>query len=716
MSNFLPVFNRKADRPFYNNKEDKRDMGRKYLVLIADDIKENLLLLRKIIESMDYNVQEAANGKEGLEIARLQKPDLIISDILMPVMDGFQFCREVKEDDELKNIPFIFYTATYTDKKDKEFALKLGADKFIIKPTESDEFIKIIQGVTKDVEKGKIKPKKPSLNEEKEIFKLYSERLINKLEKKMLDLEKEITERKQVEKELKSSEERLKTIYEFAPDAFYMNDLKGKFIDGNKAAEKITGYKRKELIGASFLKLKLLSPMQIPKAAALLARNALGKSTGPDEFILNRKDGTQVPVEIMTHPVKIKGQTIVLSIARDITEPKQAEEERQKLQMRLQQAQKMEAIGTLAGGIAHDFNNILSAIIGYTELALDDIEEETLLHNNLQEVFKAGKRARILVKQILTFSRQREQESQPVQVKLIVKEALKLLRASMPTTIEIHQDIQSDSVVLADSTQIHQVLMNLCANASYAMREKGGVLAVKLEDVELDTYFASKHPDVKPGLYMKLTVGDTGHGMSPEILERAFDPFFTAKRKGEGTGIGLSVVHGIVKEHRGIILAYSEQGKGSTFNVFLPVTEAEAESDTRKEKSIPKGTEHILFIDDEQTLVDLGKQMLESLGYKVTAKTNSLEALELFKSQPARFDLVITDMTMPKLTGEELAIEVLAIQSDIPVILCTGFSTEIDKKKAKAIGIRAFLLKPIFKQQIAETVRKVLDLKKEGGG
>jgi len=393
----------------------------------------------------------------------------------------------------------------------------------------------------------------------------------------------------------------------------------------------------------------------------------------------------------------------------EITERKQAEEEKLKLQMQLQQAQKMEAIGTLAGGIAHDFNNILSAIIGYTEIALDDVKKETLLHNNLQEVFKAGKRAKNLVKQILTFSRRSEQELQQLQVKYLAKDALKLLRASLPTTIEIRQDIQSDSFVLADPTQIHQVLMNLCTNAGFALQDKGGVLEVKLEDMELDTDFTSRHPDMKPGSYMKLTVSDTGHGMPPDVLERAFDPFFTTKKKGEGTGMGLSVVHGIVKNHGGTVTASSEPGKGSTFKVFLPVIEAKADSEKKKEGTIPKGKEHILFIDDEQGLVDLGKLMLESFGYKVTAKTSSVEALKLFKSQPDKFDLIITDMTMPSMTGEELAKEILAIRPDIRVILCTGFSQKIDKEKAESIGIRTLLLKPILRQQMAETVREVLD-------
>ena len=392
----------------------------------------------------------------------------------------------------------------------------------------------------------------------------------------------------------------------------------------------------------------------------------------------------------------------------DITERKQAEEEKQKLQTRLQQSQKMEAIGTLAGGIAHDFNNILASMIGYTEMSLDEVEKGSLLYNNLQEVFKAGERAKGLVKQILTFSRMGGKELQPVQVMDIAEEALNLLRASIPSTIKIQSNIKSDSVIMAEPAQIHQVLMNLCTNACHAMREKGGTLKFTLEDVEIDLEYAQKYPDIKPGAYMKLTVSDTGCGMSPEVLGRVFEPFFTTKRQSGGSGMGLSVVHGIIKSYGGTITASSQPGKGSTFDVYLPVSETEIEPDAREEKPIPKGTESILFIDDEQAIVDMGKQMLESLGYQVTVKTNSVEALNLFKSQPDRFDLVITDLKMPDLTGDKLAEKVLDIRRDIRVILCTGFGTKLDKEKAESLGIQSFLFKPILKRQMAETVREVL--------
>jgi signal transduction histidine kinase/CheY-like chemotaxis protein len=392
-------------------------------------------------------------------------------------------------------------------------------------------------------------------------------------------------------------------------------------------------------------------------------------------------------------------------------ERKRAEEDRKTLQAQLVQAQKMESIGTLAGGIAHDFNNILSVIIGFTELTLYGAKKESSQYKNLREILIAGNRAKDLVQQILTFSRQADQEQKPVQVKLIVIEALKMLKSYIPSTIEIKQNVQSAAVVMGDSTQIHQVLMNLCTNAAHVMEEKGGVLTVNLSDIELDSEFISNYPDLKPGPYVNLTVTDTGSGMTPNVLDKIFDPFFTTKEKEEGTGLGLSVVHGIVHSHGGTIYAYSEPEEGSTFKVFIPAIERRLKHEDRVEQPIPTGTERILLIDDEPVIVNMSKEILSSLGYNVVTRTSSIEALEFFKAQPDRVDLVITDMTMPKMTGEVLAKEFMQTRSDIPVILCTGFSARIDEKKAKAMGIKAFVSKPVLKQEIGETVRKVLDEK-----
>jgi CheY-like chemotaxis protein/two-component sensor histidine kinase len=315
------------------------------------------------------------------------------------------------------------------------------------------------------------------------------------------------------------------------------------------------------------------------------------------------------------------------------------------------------------------------------------------------------------VKQILTFSRQSEQERKPMHITPAINEGLKLLRSSLPSTIEIQQNIAvapEGEVVLADPTQLHQVLMNLCTNAAHAMRDKGGVLSVKLSVMEADAQLVSQHSSLTEGHYVCLTVNDTGHGMDAAVMERIFDPYFTTKKIGEGTGMGLAVVQGIVKSYGGAISVSSEPGKGTTFHVFLPRIEQEVPAVVEALAEPATGSERILFIDDEETLVDLGKEILESLGYHVSFTTSSSEALETFRAQPDAFDLIITDMTMPGLTGKELAKELLALRPDIPIILCTGFSEIIDENQAKGIGIREFVMKPYAVINLAHVIRKVL--------
>ena len=522
-------------------------------------------------------------------------------------------------------------------------------------------------------------------------------------------LKKNLAELTQREEELRESEERFRVLFEHAPDAFFFVKSDGSLVRGNKAGEKLTGYKDGELVGKNILETGLISAEDFPKAARFLEKSQNGEPTGPSEFAMYQKNGGAIYAEISTHPVNLKGEKFVLGIARDITDRKKEEQERKKLEDQLQQAQKMEAIGTLAGGIAHDFNNILGAVMGYAELALHEVENKSLPDQYMREVLHAGRRAKDLVKQILTFSRQTDQERTPVLVRLIVKEVVKLLRASLPSTIEIHQNIQSDALVMGDPTQIHQVMMNLCTNAGYAMRDQGGRLTVNMESVELDPEFTAGLPNLKSGPHLKLTVSDTGPGIPESELDRIFEPFFTTKEKGEGTGMGLAVVHGIVTGHGGDVIVGSEPGQGTTFTVFFPAIERRIEPVARPEIPPPSGTESILFVDDELALANAGKHMLESLGYDVITRTSSSEALELYEYQPDRFDLVITDMTMPGLTGDQLAQKLMEIRSDLPVILCTGFSARINEEKALASGIRAFVSKPVLKRQIAKTIRKVLD-------
>ncbi len=393
----------------------------------------------------------------------------------------------------------------------------------------------------------------------------------------------------------------------------------------------------------------------------------------------------------------------------DLTERMEAEEEKKALGRQLRQAQKMEAVGTLAGGIAHDFNNILSAVIGFTEMAMEDAPPDSFLSHNMEQVLQAGLRAKHLVQQILAFSRQSEHEMRPVQLDRIIQEACELLRASLPTTIAIHTDIQSDAFIMGDPTQMHQVLMNLCTNAGHAMRDRGGRLTVALRDADEDEIQERRLTGLAADAYLLLTVEDTGHGIPPTIIDRIFDPFFTTKEHTEGTGMGLSVAHGIIKSHGGSIDVASRPGEGTTFRIYLPKVRRRTANTPPDPLPLPSGTERVLFVDDETMLVDMSGQILQRLGYQVTACTSSLEALQHFQRDPAAFDLVITDMTMPRMTGKELAVELLKINPQLPIILCTGFSETITEEAAKRLGIQAFILKPIVMSDLAKTMRKVLD-------
>jgi signal transduction histidine kinase len=460
------------------------------------------------------------------------------------------------------------------------------------------------------------------------------------------------------------------------------------------ASEEMTGFG-----DASALELHRTSQLDIPfivvSASSGEEAAVMAMRSGADDYILRNNLKRLVP-----------------ALEREVREAalrRQERETRGRLETRLRQAHKMEAMGTLAGGIAHDFNNILSAIFGYAELAQGVLAAESPAQPFLLEVLKAGERARELVKQILAFSRQTELEVKPVQLSAVVEDTLRLLRASLPTTINIVKELETKALIMGDPGQIHQVLMNLCTNAGHAMRDKGGTLTVILKHVELDDLHHLTYPDLKPGPYAKLTVSDTGYGMHREVLERLFDPFFTTKEKGEGTGMGLAMTHGIVQDMNGVIDVYSEVGKGSSFNVLFPAIERRSEPEVRVTPQLPRGSERVLLVDDERTLTDMGRRLLESLGYSVKAFTDPVAALEFFRREPQGVDLVITDMTMPGLTGDQLAMKMMAVRKDIPIVVCTGFSIKIDDVRAQKLGIRALVNKPILRGDLAVTLRRVLD-------
>jgi signal transduction histidine kinase len=559
-------------------------------ILSVDDKSENLYMLEALLRGYGHEVDSASDGLRALQLTSRGRYDLIISDILMPRMDGFQLCRELKKDDRLRDIPFIFYTATYTDPRDAAFALSLGADRFLVKPLEPEEFIKTIEEVVAQKTAATFTDSAEAVSEDEAIYlKEYNARLINKLEKKMLDLEA-----------------------------------------ANRA------------------------------------------------------------------------------LIEDIEERERAARERARLEDKLRHAQKMEAIGTLAGGIAHDFNNILAGIIGFAELGLHEVANPLSADQHFREILKASQRARDLVRQILAFSRQREQDRQPIELSDTVKEALKLLRATIPVSIDIVSKIEEGTpTVLADSTQVHQIVTNLVTNAWHAIGNKPGTITVRVNNFPVDEDFARANPDLRPGRYVRLSISDNGSGIPAEMLGRIFEPFFTTKGPDEGTGLGLSVVHGLMKSFDGAITVYSNAGEGTTLNLFFPALEFGAAPAKPEEFPEPRGHgERILFVDDEAVLTMLGGRFLTRLGYTPITQTDPRAAIALFKDQP--FDVVITDLTMPHFSGIDFARCLWEIRPDARVVLTTGYSATLDCKRAQELGFSDLLLKPYTVHGLGETLQRVL--------
>ena len=509
----------------------------------------------------------------------------------------------------------------------------------------------------------------------------------------------DVTEQKRAEED----RERLLKAIEQVAETILITDAKGNIQYANPAFEQVTGYSQKEAVGETLRILK--SGEQNESFHRKMWQTLTSGDTWKGRLINRKKDGTFYTEEATISPVLDETGEVVnyVAVKRDITNEI-------RMEVKLRQSQKMEAIGTLAGGIAHDFNNMLFPLMGYSEMLKDDLPADSPLQSHVDEIIRAALRSKDLVKQILAFSRQGDQEIKPIKLQPIVKEALKLLRSSIPTTISIQQDIDPGcGIIVADPTQVHQIVMNLATNAYHAMEATGGRLKVHLKQERLEPG-QSLLPELVPGEYALLTIADTGIGIGKDIMDKIFDPYFTTKETGKGTGLGLSVVQGIVKSCDGDIRIYSEPGKGTEVHVYLPIMAPKGvDIQTDPSEPIQSGTEKILLVDDEATIVKMEQQMLERMGYRVTIRTGSVDALEAFKANYDAFDLVITDMTMPNMTGIQLAEAIKKIRPEIPVILCTGFSHQINKEKSKALGIQGYVMKPVIKREIAEVIRKVLD-------
>ena len=525
------------------------------------------------------------------------------------------------------------------------------------------------------------------------------------------------TERRNALRAIEESEKKYRSLVEYSTDHIFMLSLEGVYLASNG---RIPPFKTVstgcDIVGRSYEAL-------FPPEIADIYRDKFGQVTAEKRTVSFEFDmpGPDGPIFIYhtLYPI-LQGSelTAVGGICRNITEKKTAElekeafhAERMSLEKKLQQSRKMEAVGTLAGGIAHDFNNILTSIIGFTDICLSETVKGSTMQEDLQEILQGANRARDLVKQILAFSRQETQETAPVQMQLIIKETLKLLRSSLPSDIRIQERLETSSLVVANPTQIHQIVMNLFSNAAYSIEKTGGTIDITLRDVTLfptknDPFFA-----LPPGDYIQMTISDTGTGIAEKHLNTIFDPYFTTKPQGDGTGLGLSIVHGIVKSLQGDITVRSEPGKGTTFTLYFPILQDDI-SDAHTEDPSPavtQGQERIMLVDDEPTICKMNKRIFENIGYAVEAFNCSREALDNFNQRPNDFDLLITDMTMPEMTGETLAVEIMKIRPGFPVILCTGFSSRITKERSTELGIKAFVMKPFDTKLLTQTVRNVLD-------
>jgi PAS domain S-box-containing protein len=660
--------------------------GEGTILLVDDDLIDRMAFERYAKKhNFPYDYMLAGSVDEASKILERERFDAVILDYMLG--DGTAFDLF----DQLSDVPFILVTGL-GDAGVAVKAMKAGAADYLIKDS---------QGVYLQTLPHTIKNAVQNKRNEQELAR-YRQHLEALVDERTATLSKEITERKRTEADLRQSETRWQMTFDAITDMVTIHDTDSNMLQMNRATTEFFGKGASELVGRKCYEVFCSEGRVCEHCPSL----ALRKDLLPHSAEIVHKDCKKT-FFVSVSPIFNEDQEFigVLHIAKDITDWKLLEDQ-------LHQSRKMEAIGTLAGGIAHDFNNILTPIIGYSELLRMKVEPEGMVKNGLDIILQSARRASELVQQILSYSRQQHQKMATCHIQPIVKETLKLMRSTLPTTIEIRQVVDMDcGPVKADLTQIHQLMMNLCTNSSHAMAEDGGILEVTLSCLKLQSEECHRYPALSPGAHLCLEVSDTGSGMDPKTRERIFEPYFTTKEKGKGTGLGLAVVHGIVTAHKGHIEVSSEPGQGTVFRILMPMAEEEVVQGEEVVTTVllPTGTEHILMVDDEPLIVEVNRKILISLGYRVTSETSSNKAMEQFRAQQDDFDLIITDLTMPGLTGIELTKEILKIRPEIPIILCTGFSEQANSENALDLGIREYLHKPVTIRNMATVVRRVLD-------
>ncbi len=676
--------------------------------LIVDDHEEGRYLLQSLLQASGQVVHCAANGAEALEILQAGGIDLIITDVLMPVMDGFQLCRKVKTDPALRAIPLIIYTATYTGPKDEEFALKIGADRFMEKPCETEVLMTAVSEVTAAAARPEGESSAQPVQEE-EVLKLYSERLVRKLEQKMLEAEREIQARQAAEKALRESESRLIAAQRIARMGDFTWDVETGEVTWSAALFDLMGYERPGTFDYARVNREIHHPEDLEHVIQWLEA---GMASGQDrlepyEYRVIRKDGTVLfvrTVGIIQHRPGRKPK--VFATIQDVTE-------RKRLRAQLTQAQKMESVGRLAGGVAHDYNNMLNVIIGYAELALGKVKPGDPVQEDLEEIRAAGKRSVEITRQLLAFARKQTISPEVLDLNETVEGMLKMLRRLIGEDIDFSwcpgEGLWS---VKADPSQIDQILANLCVNARDAISGVGRI-TIETDNVSFDEAYCRDHAGFVPGDFVLLAVSDDGRGMDEKTLDRVFEPFFTTKGMGRGTGLGLATVYGIVKQNEGFINVYSEPGKGTTVKVYLPRYAGPAADRPRTEapEKTPGGDETVLLVEDEPSILKLGRKMLEELGYRVLEASSPGRALDLAQEHAEEIHLLITDVVMPEMNGRDLAAKLQSLYPRIKVLFMSGYTANVIVHRGVLDDGVCFLQKPFSMEDISFKVREALEKK-----